>query len=173
VSVPDFRLEPFAPQHVPAIAEVVVDPDILRFTGVPDPPEPGFPAEWVARYERGRRDGTREAFAAIAPDGTFLGTAMAPRIDRAAREMELGYLVAPPARGRGLGTALLRAMTGWGFDEGALRLELRVSVANPASQRVAERAGYVREGVLRSLHFKGGLRDDTIIYSRLPTDPRV
>jgi RimJ/RimL family protein N-acetyltransferase len=95
---------------------------------------------------------------------------MAPRIDRAGREMELGYLVAPAARGRGLGAALLLAMTEWAFDEGALRLELRVSVANSASQRVAERAGYIREGVLRSLHFKGGLRDDTIIYSRLPSD---
>jgi RimJ/RimL family protein N-acetyltransferase len=171
VSVPEFRLEPWAEHHVPAVAEVVVDPDVLRFTGVPDPPEPGFPAQWVQRYERGRRDGTREAFAAIAPDGAFLGVVMAPRIDRAGREMELGYLVAPTARGRGLGAALLQAMTAWAFAEGALRLELRVSVANPASQRVAERAAYVREGVLRSLHFKAGLRNDTIIYSRLPSDP--
>ena len=50
------------------------------------------------------------------------------------------------------------------------RLELLISVGNDASKRVAARCGYVREGVLRSHHFKGGVREDTEIWSRLPSD---
>ena len=42
---------------------------------------------------------------------------------------------------------------------------------NPASERVAQRAGYVREGTLRSVHHKGGLRIDAAVWSRLPSDP--
>ena len=50
------------------------------------------------------------------------------------------------------------------------RIELLISVDNPASKRVAERAGYVREGVLRSLWFKQDRREDTEIWSRLAGD---
>jgi RimJ/RimL family protein N-acetyltransferase len=63
-------------------------------------------------------------------------------------------------------------MTGWAFDElDVLRIELRISIDNEPSKRVAARCGYVREGVLRSLPFKQGLREDTEIWSRLPGDP--
>jgi RimJ/RimL family protein N-acetyltransferase len=51
------------------------------------------------------------------------------------------------------------------------RVELLISVDNPASKRVAERCGYVREGVLRSLHVKQDVREDTEIWSRLVDDP--
>jgi RimJ/RimL family protein N-acetyltransferase len=52
-----------------------------------------------------------------------------------------------------------------------LRLELMISVENAGSKKVAERCGYVREGVLRSAYVKPGLREDTEIWSRLATDP--
>jgi len=52
-----------------------------------------------------------------------------------------------------------------------LRAELHISVDNVASKRVAERNGYRLDGVLRSLWFKGDLREDTEIWSRLPNDP--
>ena len=172
MSGPVFRLEPLAEQHLDAVAQIVLDPDVRRFTRFPDPPDPAFPARWIARYTTGRVDGTCEAFAAIGDDGRFLGTGLAPRIDRAARQLELGYLVAPAARGRGVASEILRRVTRWALhDQGALRAELLVAIDNVASQRVAERAGYVREGVLRSLHLKADLRGDTVVYSRLPTDP--
>ena len=46
-----------------------------------------------------------------------------------------------------------------------------IDLDNPASIRVAEKAGDVREGVLRSLHLKQDRRGDTALYSRLPSDP--
>jgi RimJ/RimL family protein N-acetyltransferase len=97
---------------------------------------------------------------------------MAPEIDREGREVELGYIVGPAARGRGVATEILSRLTRWAFDEaGALRATLLIDLENPASIRVAEKAGYVREGVLRSLHLKPDRRGDTALYSRLPSDP--
>jgi RimJ/RimL family protein N-acetyltransferase len=166
------RLEPLSEAHLGAVAGMLADPDVLRFTRVPDPTPENFPAEWLATYEAGRRDGTREAFAALDGDGRFVGLALAFGIDRGEGEAELGYVVAADARGRGVGTAILRALTDWAFAEtGVHRLRLVVDVENPASLRVAERSGYVREGVLRSVHFKGGRRIDAVLLSRLPTDP--
>ncbi|MDQ2982700.1 MAG: GNAT family N-acetyltransferase [Actinomycetota bacterium] len=149
------------------------DEDVLRFTRIPVPVPPEFARSWLDRYEDGRRDGTREAFAiADAVSGAFLGLALAPRIEGAERTVELGYIVSAEARGRGVATAALGLLTAWAFSElGALRIELFISVDNGGSKRVAERCGYTREGVLRSTYFKQGLREDTEIWSRLPSDP--
>jgi RimJ/RimL family protein N-acetyltransferase len=169
----DLRFEPLCARHLPAVADVVLDPAVRRFTRFPDPPAPGFPGHWVEAYESGRRDGTREAFAALAPDdGRFLGVGLAVDIDREAAEVELGYIVAPAARGRGVASAILRRMTDWCFAEaGALRIRLLIDTANAASLAVADRCGYVREGVLRCAYVKPGVRADTVMLSRLPSDP--
>ncbi len=164
-------LEPLGESHLAAVEAMLGDPDVLRFTRVPEPVPPDFPRTWLGLYEEGRSEGTREAFA-IAEDGEFLGVAVVPRIDHETQTAELGYVVAPEARGRGVASEALRQLTEWAFDDAAMfRLELMISVDNRASRRVAERCGYVREGVLRSLHFKQGLREDTEIWSRLATDP--
>jgi RimJ/RimL family protein N-acetyltransferase len=171
---PALVLEPLGPRHLRAIADLVGDPEVLRFTRVPDHPDADFPQRWIARYQDGRRDGTCEGFAAIGPDGAFLGLALAPHIDQDAREAELGYIVPTAARGRGVATAMLDRLTAWAFGEAAvLRAYLMIDVANAASERVAQRCGYVREGVLRSVHVKEGRRADMGIWSQLPTDQSV
>ena len=167
------RLEPLSQAHVEPLEQMLKDPDVLRFSRVPVPVPVGFGREWFERYDDGRRDGTRVAFA-IVDDTTeeFLGVALAPTIDEETRTVELGYLVASHARGRGVATAALRQLTEWTFAAlGALRIELVISVDNPASKRVAERCGYTLEGVHRSVYFKQGLREDIEIWSRLPDDP--
>jgi RimJ/RimL family protein N-acetyltransferase len=165
------HLEPFATDHLPFIDGLLSDPDTLRFTRIPEPPPSDFPRQWLDAYEAGRRDGTREAFVVLDDDAGVLGLALAPAIDLGAREVELGYIVAPDARGRGVGTEILRALTRWAFDAGALRATLIINVDNPASERVAARCGYVREGVMRSIHLKRGRRTDATLWSRLPSDP--
>jgi RimJ/RimL family protein N-acetyltransferase len=168
--VSELRLEFMTEAHLDDFEQVLGEPDVLRFTRLPDPAVPGYSVQWYGRYQAAREKGTGEAFAAVAPDGTFLGVALAPHIDAEAREMELGYLVAAAARGRGVGTEMLRQLTTWAFTEGTLRAALVIDVANVASQRVATRAGYTLEGVLRSTYFKQGLRSDVQIWSRLPSD---
>ncbi len=158
--------------HAPGMHDLIQDPDVLRFTRVPDPTPPDFVDTWLRRYEDGRRDGTREAFAIEDPaDGRFLGIAVAPTIQREERTAELGYVIHPAARGRGIATAALSWLTDWGFRElDSVRLELVISTENPASKRVAEHNGYRYEGTLRSVFVVPGRWEDAEMWSRLATD---
>ncbi|HEX8081268.1 MAG TPA: GNAT family N-acetyltransferase [Jatrophihabitans sp.] len=165
------RLELMTEDHLADFEQFLDDPDVLRFTRLPDPPPPGYATEWFDRCLIGRQNGTMEVFAAVAPDGTFLGIAIAPHIDAEAREMELGCMVTRAARGRGVATEMLRQLTDWAFTERqVLRATVLMDVNHVASQLVAARAGYTFEGVLRSAHFKQGIRSDIQLWSRLPTD---
>jgi RimJ/RimL family protein N-acetyltransferase len=147
------------------------DPAVQQYTMVPVPVPDGFERTWLERYEEGRRDGSREGFAIVDADGSFLGLALAFAIDREGRELELGYTVVPAARGRGVGSEALRLLTDWATRElDPLRIQLQISSDNSGSKRVAERAGYVYEGTLRSVHFKQGIRQDMEVWSRLPDD---
>lgn len=167
----DVRLVPLAPRHLDGVAALVRDPLTIRHSRIPEPPPTDFAQQWYERYETGRADGTREAFALEDESGAFLGLTLAPAIDRTARTVELGYMVAPEARGRGVATKALRLATEWAFSElGAERIELMISVDNPASKVVAGRCGYLCEGTLRSVYLKPGVRADTEVWSRLPTD---
>jgi RimJ/RimL family protein N-acetyltransferase len=165
------RLEPFGPEHLDALRGFLDDPDVLRFTRVPVPTPPDFAETFLARYEAGRREGSRDAFAAVGDDGELLGLGLVPTLDHDISEAELGYIVAPQHRGRGIGAAVLRELTAWAFAQGIQRCELFIDVRNPASEGVARRAGYVREGTLRSVHHRGGERIDATLWSRLPSDP--
>ena len=166
------RLELLAEKHLPSVAGLFDDEGVLRYTRVPDPVPPGWEREWLGFYEEGRREGKREAFAVVDPDdGSFLGLALAFGIDREGRQLELGYVVAPEARGRGVATQALELLTEWAFGElDALRIELWISAGNEASKRVAANVRYRYEGTLRSYHFKQGRRDDFEVWSRLASD---
>ena len=163
----ELRLEPLRMAHAAVVEELVRDPLSVRFTRIPEPAPPGFVRSWLERYEAGRRDGTREGFAVVDGEGAFLGLALAPSVEREAATAELGYIVAPEARGRGVGTEALRLLTEWALAQGMARLELRISVENEASKKVAARCGYELEGILRSTYLKAGRREDTELWSRL------
>jgi RimJ/RimL family protein N-acetyltransferase len=166
------RLEPFTAGHLPEFTVLARDPDVLRFTRFPDPPQDAFPAQWLARYEAGREDGTKEAFAILGADGgsELLGVALAVEIDRAARAVELGYLTGPGARGRGIATEALRQLTRWARDEQRLQqLTLIIDAENAGSRKVAERAGYALVRVDRDAELKPGRRGDLMVYE-LPAD---
>jgi RimJ/RimL family protein N-acetyltransferase len=167
------RLEPLEQRHRQDVEALVADPEVLRYTRIPEPPGDEFARTWIAGYEAGRGDGTREGFAAIAGAGEeFVGLGLAPHLEAADGEVELGYIVAAGARGRGAASEILRLLTAWAFGEGGvLRAYLVIDVENRASERVAERCGYLLEGVMRSIHFKQGRRIDAGLWSRLPSDP--
>jgi RimJ/RimL family protein N-acetyltransferase len=166
------RLKPLDERWLDDVAELVADPQVRRFTRIPEPPPQDFARSWIDKYSEGHRDGTCEGFAAVDGDGRFVGLGLAPAIDRRARELELGYIVASGTRGRGIATEILRLLTGWAFHAiHAERAFLIIDVENRASQRAAERCGYQHEGDMRSIHVKDGRRIDAGLWSRLPTDP--
>ncbi len=166
------RLEPLGPVHVEPMRRLGDDPDVERFTFVRAPLSEEAAQAWIDRYVDGWREGTLAGFAIESSSGSdFLGFVAIIRYDAAAREAEIGYIVAPAARGRGVAAAALKLVSDWCLARLRLeRVELRIDVANGASLRVGENVGFVREGVLRSMHFKDGLRVDLAVYSRLPGD---
>lgn len=166
------ELRPLAATDVDDVTELIADATTLRYTRVPEPPPEGFAQGWYERYEQGRETRTREAFAIVSDDGAFLGLALAPAIDDEAAEAELGYIVAAHARGRGIASEALRQLTAWAFGQrGVQRAYLLIDVGNPASSKVAERAGFRLEGIMRNTYLKQGRRGDTELWSRLPSDP--
>lgn len=102
-----------------------------------------------------------------------LGATSLYDVDTDQARAAVGYWLAPDARGHGIATRSLRMLAAWAVDELTVaRLELACAPDNVASQRVAERCGFVREGVLRShIRFKDGRRD-SVMYGLLPTESR-
>lgn len=85
---------------------------------------------------------------------------------------EIGYWLRAEARGRGAMGCALALACAYAFEQGAARVQLRAAVANDASRRVAEKAGFRLEGILRSAHHNArlGRRVDWAMYSLLPGD---
>src|SRR5215204_1707180 len=165
------RLVPMEARHVPGFEALLEDDDVRRHTRVPSEPPADYGKTWLGRYEQGWRDGSRAGFAIESREGEFLGLGMIVQVDWEGRQGEIGYVVGRAARGRGVATRTLRLLTDWAFEElGLERIELWIDVENPGSERVADRVGYVREGVLRSYWFKEDIRGDFGIWSRLRSE---
>jgi RimJ/RimL family protein N-acetyltransferase len=165
-----FVLRPYGLQDVEADLAAVDHPSSARWVNSHSTVDP--------------RDEVRMIESELAADRMLVLTIADPDDDRYvgaivlfAREAETGelaYVVAPEARGRGLAPRALRALGEWAFAElGMQRLQLRIDPENEVSHAVALRAGYQREGTLRSAFVVRGRRADVVMYSRLPTDPPV
>ena len=84
------------------------------------------------------------------------------------RSAEIGYWLGRAVWGRGIATEALRAVTAWAFAHHDLvRLQACVFAWNPASLRVLEKAGYVREATLLRAVSKDGATIDMLIYAIL------
>lgn len=99
------------------------------------------------------------------------GIGIIDQTDVHAGTAEIGYWLGSPFWGRGIMSAALEAFTVFAFAEyGLRRLYARVFAWNPASMRVLEKCGYVKEGVLRESAIKDGRVVDEAIYARLARD---
>jgi len=103
-----------------------------------------------------------------ASTGEILGGGTLHHLDAERSVLEIGYWLYPEARGRGIATRLARALAEHGFSLGVRRVTAYVNVGNVASERVLERAGFTREGVVRSLPKPDGRRVDKTLFSLLP-----
>lgn len=164
-------LRPWAPGDLATVEEASRDPYIPSITSVPVAYSDDAGRAWLERQRQRVERGEGWPFA-IADQVTeealgFLGLWLQGMHRRA----HVGYWVLERSRGRGLATAALRLVSGWALGElGLARVESWIEPWNVASQRAAERAGFVREGLLRSYaEYRRG-RLDLLMYSVLPGD---
>ena len=168
-----FLLRPWDEDDVPALVDACNEPEIGRWLDqIPQPYTERDAHHYVRECSRGWGDSTLAAFAVVEPgSGELLGSVGIRFVDWGQGVAEIGYWTVADARLRGVATAALRLASRWALAEvGIARLQLQADVSNVASQRVAESAGFTREGVLRSsrLSRRGGLRRDVVLFSLLP-----
>jgi RimJ/RimL family protein N-acetyltransferase len=168
-------LRPWGEADVPGIVTAYSDPVMQRFSWRTTPYTQTDARALFAEQEGARLRGEGLNFALVEPrdqDVVLGGVSLSEvRLDQG--RAAVGYWLAPEARGRGLASHAVRLLARWAFAElGLARLELTCGPDNEASQHVAERCGFTREGLLRShVPFKGARRD-SVIYSLLPGELR-
>lgn len=124
-------------------------------------------AQWAGRW----RDETSASWAVVDANDRPLGQVGLRGVLLDEASAHLSYWLVPAARGRGIATEALGALTRWSFTRAGLhRLALEHSTANAASCRVATRAGFPVEGVARgSVRHADGWHD-MHLHARLRTD---
>jgi RimJ/RimL family protein N-acetyltransferase len=169
-------LRPWRASDMPRKVAAFSDPLCQHFSwpGV----EPYTEADALASFEyrkRARLRGEELGLAVVDPTDAdrVWGGASLYDVNRDEARAAVGLWLAPEARGRGIATQALRLLAGWAFEQlGVARLEATCAPENIGSQRMVDRCGFVREGLLRShSRFKGG-RQDLLLFSLLPGELR-
>ena len=126
----------------------------------------GEAIEWATSRARLAAEGVEFTFVVVDSDGRFLGSCGVNQINQLHRFGNLGYWVRTSAAGRGVACEAARQMAQFVYRSTDLvRLEIVCAVENRRSQRVAERVGAEREGVLRSRLQLHGETVDAVMYS--------
>jgi RimJ/RimL family protein N-acetyltransferase len=156
----------------PAIVAACNDPEIPRWTELPSPYTDRDAHEYLVRLEPDRRAGRALGFGiASSGDDALLASCGLTRFDWTERKTEIGYWVAREARGQSIATRATRLLSRWALETlGVERVELLAQPENAASQRVAEKAGFTREGLLRRYRRRGHDRIDFVMFSLLRED---
>ncbi|MEV7069925.1 GNAT family N-acetyltransferase [Streptomyces sp. NPDC093990] len=164
-------LRPPTPQDTGTVLAAVQDPDILRWTTIPSP----YLVEHARSFTEqlvptGWANGTTCTWGLFLPEEEelvgMLGLAM-----RAPGTAEIGFWAGKEHRGKGYVTEAVRAVSRWAFTELSIdRVEWRAEVGNQPSRAVAERVGFVMEGVQRSGITHQGVRRDCWVGALLPSD---
>ncbi len=148
-------LRPWCRGDAPELVRAYADPDIHRWhcrsLSLAEA------EEWVVHTAQ-RWEQDAGASWTVSRHDALLGRVGIGGVDLHEARAEVGYWVLPEARGQGVATGALAAVADWAFDDrGFHRLELDHSTRNPASCRVAERAGFAVEGTKRAqaLHLDG------------------
>ena len=161
------RLRPLALADAGALAAVSRDPSITRNTNTPAFADENEARAWLGE-RTWRADGPWRFVIADAGSNELLGYIGVRLVDR---NGQIGYWVRQEARGRGVATRALRLVSRWALETAGFdRVQLLVEPGNEASRRVAEKAGFREEGVLRRYVDVGGRRADGIMFGLLPED---
>lgn len=164
-------LRRFRPSDAAEVVEACTDPAILRFTFMQEGLTELAAVEWIERgNEWWPRGHPRFAIADAATDRVLGQIGMA--VDGRHGSAEGYYWVAPGVRRRRIAWHAVGLFADWAFEQGVERLFLLIHPENEASNGLAGRLGFTREGVLRSYEPFKGSRPDLVSWSLLPHDPR-
>ncbi|MFD7321964.1 GNAT family N-acetyltransferase [Streptomyces sp. NPDC059875] len=149
-NAPALVLRPWRKDDVAALVDVAGDAELRRWTSTSvDDAADG--ARYVEVQQHGWETGTRLAFAVL-EDGRLVGHTVLKDVTPGVPAAEVGYWTAAHARGRGVASRALEALTDWAFAtfeaDGLTRLELLHQVGNLGSCRVAEKSGYGLDRIL-------------------------
>jgi precorrin-6Y C5,15-methyltransferase (decarboxylating) len=167
----DLILRPFTAADADDVTEACQDAETLRWLALPRP-YTRTDAQWfIGTFGPSQRESGAGIVFAIESAGRLAGAIDLKAVHWAARVAEVGYWVAPWARGRGVAAQATRALGEWAIrDHGFERVQLFAAVGNAPSQRVAQKAGFVREGVARNACCVPGGRADMVLFSLVPQD---
>jgi RimJ/RimL family protein N-acetyltransferase len=137
------RLRPWTLDDAEPAGRAALDPDVQRFTPIPV----GLTEAWIELKEERRRKGIGLELALSPVDSwEWLGGVLLLNVALERARGEIGYWVAPWARGQGLAVRSVELLASWSFSFlGLHRLELVTDAENGASRRVAERCGFALE----------------------------
>lgn len=132
-------------------------------------------AAWVLSRDEAWTNAVEHSFVITdAQTGAFLGAVGLNYFNRDHQFANLGYWVRSSRTGRGVATTATLLAARFGLRVlGLQRIEILAAVGNKASQRVAEKAGAKKEGVLRNRLSIRGLPHDAVMYSLITSDPNV
>lgn len=169
-----FLLRPWQEADLPLVLDAAADPYTVSVTTLPDPCDEAAARRYIDDRALVLSRGIGVPLViADADTGRGVGGLMLSLRDAAEGRASLGYWVAPSHRRRGAAAHALRLAAAWAHDAlGVPRLELAIEPWNTGSLRVAEGAGFRREGLMRQWQEIGGERRDLYLYARLATDPR-
>jgi len=169
-------LRAFESRDVDAVLTACQDSEIRRCTTLPDPYERAHAEEFVCvTAPAGWQTDTAYNFGVFDKgDGGLVGSMALVRADRlrtADRRAEIGFWTAKERRGCGYAVEAGRALIDWAFRElGAERLDWFAGVGNVGSWAVAQRLGFVYEGVQRARIIQRATRRDAWVAGLLPSD---
>lgn len=167
----EIRLRPWERRDVPAVTTACQDPEIPRWTVVPTNYTERHAREFINGTAADIATGRELALAIVDADDRVLGALGISNFDWANLKAEIGYWMVREERRRGIGSRAARLLAEWAIRTlGLERVELLANPANEASQRLAERAGFTREGTLRLYRRRHGAREDLVMFSLLAED---
>jgi RimJ/RimL family protein N-acetyltransferase len=161
-------LRPPRPEDTDDVYRACQDAETQRWLlALPDPYTRESAREFVEEVAPGERAKGRALTTFLEADGQFVGAGglhfVAGRLGP-----EIGYWIAPWARGRGFAAEAARALAEWALSRGAPRVHLFADVGNAPSLAVARRAGFTQEGVVRGcLGYRDGRVGDAALFGRL------
>jgi RimJ/RimL family protein N-acetyltransferase len=158
-------------RDVPIVAPAFRDPRIGGETGMPPFTEDELRTTLRERLPEMRSRGVLVPYVIEdTTDGSLLGGITLRHFDPMRAVIEVGYWLFADARGRGLATRAVRAVSREAFASGLWRVDAHVRLGNDASERVLERSGFIREGVKRRFLRHGRERVDATLFSLLADD---